>query len=128
MVKSTFLAPAGTAKGDGRGGIEWVGVVGSKGKGRRRGCLAGYGGGWGALVDKDGDAAIAACGTRSQHDQIGVAIAVDIAGERLIAFAGQGIVAFEDGCAVALAEPYHQYRTDGRVTRDHRHIEDAHRR
>ena len=38
-----------------------------------------------ALIDKDEDAAEVAGRTRSQHDQIGVAIAVDIAGEHLTA-------------------------------------------
>ena len=87
--------------------------------------LAGYGRGRGALIDQDEGAAVAACGTRSQHDQIGVAIAVDIAGEYLTSLAGQGVVAFEDGHAVALAEQHHQRWTDSRVASDHSHIEHA---
>ena len=68
MVKSTFLRSGGHGQGNGCGGIERVGVVGTEGKGRWRGCLGGYGSGRGALVFKDEDAAVAAFGTHSEHD------------------------------------------------------------
>jgi len=76
------------------------------------------------LVEKDGDATVAT-GLGSQHDYIGVAIAVDVAGECLTALAGQGVVAFEDGYSVGLAEQHHECRTDGRIGSDYGHIQHA---
>ena len=64
-------------------------------------------------------------GAPSQHDQIGVAIAVHVAGEDLTALAGQRVVAFKGGYVVGLAEPHHQGRTDGQVASDHGYIEEA---
>ena len=122
MVRSTCPGAGGHGQGDGGGGIERVGIVGTQGKGCWPSRLAGHSAGR-ALVGKDEDAAEVASGALSQHHQIGVAIAVDIAGEDLIALAEQGIVAFESGYLVGPPKPHQQCRTDGQVASEHRYIQ-----
>ena len=120
MVKSTSLAPEDTTKGMVVAGLNGLGVVSTKGKGRWRGHrLSSDSCGRNALVDKDEGPTGTAFNAPPQHHQIGRPIAVDIAGEYLTARTRQTVAAFENRYAIALADQHHQRRPGRQVAINH---------
>ena len=125
------LGTVGHRQGDSRGRIKRIGIVRTQDKLRRRGRLNGDGCGQTVLVDKDKSPARNISIERStflippQHDQIGGSIAVEVAGEHLVAHAlraRQPIAAFENGHAIALAEQDDQGRPCFQVAIDQGHV------